>query len=85
MYVCLCVGVTIEARMTMARIAYRELRSRKRGEAMRSSVRKKITTGSSNTRATPRITFTNRSKYSLTETIGVMLISRPMPSRNSKP
>ena len=46
---------------------------------------KKISTGNSNTRPTPSVTLTNRSKYSVTDTIGWMLISRPMPSRNSRP
>ena len=44
-----------------------------------------MSTGNSNTSPMPSITLTNRSKYSVTETIGWMLMSRPMPSRNSRP
>ena len=44
---------------------------------MCSRVRKKISTGISNTSPTPRVTLTNRSKYSVIVTNGAMPLPRP--------
>ena len=63
------VGVMMAARMKIPRIAYRLWLMMKEGVTILSKIKRKITTGNSNTQPTPRVTFTNKLKYSVIDTI----------------
>ena len=62
-------GVIIAASRKIARIAYRLFRMRNPGVTILNMVNTKIRTGISKTRPTPKVTLTNKLKYSVIYTI----------------